>query len=102
MRNALQAARQSIQLSLQTESERLLILIRDDGPGLPPTVAVEQLLEPFFTTKSPGEGTGLGLAIVQSVAEEHGGQLELSNAPQGGCLVRLSLALNPEKSHAPT
>lgn len=102
LRNALQAARQSIQLSLQTESERLLILIRDDGPGLPPTVAVEQLLEPFFTTKSPGEGTGLGLAIVQSVAEEHRGQLELSNAPQGGCLVRLSLALNPEKSHAPT
>ena len=55
---------------------------------------VEKLLEPFFTTKSPGEGTGLGLAIVQSVADEHGGALTLEPAPIHGCVVTLRLPLN--------
>lgn len=94
IRNALQACVSKVTIELSTGADQLRISVIDDGPGLP-AVAPEQLLEPFFTTKSPGEGTGLGLAIVQTVAEEHRGQLTLRNREAGGCEATLLLPLSP-------
>ena len=101
LRNALQACTSGITIGATTDRNQLIIRVSDDGPGLPEH-DVNTLLEPFFTTKSPGEGTGLGLAIVQAVAEEHGGQLHLRNRPEGGCEACLQLPLTTptEESHA--
>ncbi|RMH49499.1 MAG: PAS domain-containing sensor histidine kinase [Alphaproteobacteria bacterium] len=52
------------------------ISIADNGIGLPPDRA--RLFEPYVTTRE--KGTGLGLPIVRKIVEEHGGQLELSDA----------------------
>lgn len=99
VRNALQASTSQVHIRARIDDDWLRIDVIDDGPGLP-DLPVEQLLEPFFTTKSPGEGTGLGLAIVQTVAEEHHGRLTLHNAAEGGCMATLLLPLshptNPE------
>lgn len=92
VRNALQAAQSRLSITLGTEPGLLAICVEDDGKGLPET-PIEQLLEPFYTTKSPGEGTGLGLAIVQAVAEEHQGQLELGKSSMGGCRACLRLPI---------
>jgi hypothetical protein len=55
----------------------------DRGAGMPPEVAA-RALEPFFTTKPPGEGTGLGLALVYSIVVDHGGTLALDSVPGAG------------------
>lgn len=63
----------------------------DSGPGFNPET-LNNLLDPFFTTKEGG--TGLGLPIVQSIISGHGGKIELENA--GGALVRVWLPAEPE------
>jgi signal transduction histidine kinase/Na+/proline symporter len=52
------------------------ITVTDEGSGIAPDI-IERILEPFFTTKEPGEGTGLGLAMVHSIVEDHGGLLDI-------------------------
>jgi two-component system NtrC family sensor kinase len=65
------------------------IRIADTGTGIPPAV-MSRVLEPFFTTKPPGQGTGLGLSITYSIMQKHGGTLELSCPAGGGTTVTLS------------
>ena len=64
--------------------------IQDDGPGIPGDI-VEKIFDPFFTTKRPGRGTGLGLSISMSIVREHGGKIEVQNAPGGGAVFHVTL-----------
>jgi C4-dicarboxylate-specific signal transduction histidine kinase len=67
--------------SSKTESDEVLVAVRDSGPGLAPA-ALEHLFEAFHTTKP--NGLGLGLSICRSIIEAHGGSLLTSpNAPRG-------------------
>ncbi len=68
----------------------LRLWVADDGCGIPPEI-VERVFEPFFTTKGPGRGTGLGLALVRSIAERHGGRVELDTEPGRGTRVMVWL-----------
>lgn len=67
----------------------------DNGKGLPAQNR-QKLLEPYMTTRE--KGTGLGLAIVRKIMEDHGGRLELHDAPADisggkGAMVRLSMPI---------
>ncbi|MEG5159611.1 ATP-binding protein [Microcoleus sp. AT3-A2] len=65
----------TIRTFLLEEKSRVVIQIRDNGPGITADVK-DRIFEPFFTTKPVGEGTGLGLYIsYQIVQEKHGGAL---------------------------
>jgi two-component system nitrogen regulation sensor histidine kinase NtrY len=65
----------------------VFIDIIDNGKGFPKENR-QRLLEPYMTTRA--EGTGLGLAIVAKIFEDHGGGIELLDAPSGqGAWVRL-------------
>jgi len=59
-----------------------LLIIRDTGPGIPPTVR-ERMFEPFFSTKPSDASSGLGLAIVRSVLTQAGGSITLTDARPG-------------------
>jgi len=64
----------------------------DNGRGFP-TENRQRLLEPYVTTRS--EGTGLGLPIVAKIMEDHGGGIELLDAPGGpGAYVRLFMRIS--------
>jgi signal transduction histidine kinase len=57
------------------------IHIRDNGPGIPPTVR-EKIFEPFFTTKPAGQGTGLGLSMCYDiVVQQHQGDIRIESQP---------------------
>lgn len=76
MLNGIEAIRdRSGELSIKsqlTDDGQLLISVTDTGVGLP-TENVDQIFNPFFTTKY--KGTGLGLAIARSIVESHGGRI---------------------------
>ena len=63
--------------------------LHDSGPGFSAS-ALERGFDPFFTTKG-SEGSGLGLSMVYDMTKSAGGDLRLTNAPQGGALVILRL-----------
>jgi len=69
------------------------LIVEDDGPGIDGEI-IEQVFDPFVTTKAPGQGTGLGLAVCHTIVEELGGSIEAANRQQGGAAfeVRLSAA----------
>jgi signal transduction histidine kinase len=71
---------------------RSVVEVRNDG-AVVPADAVASLLEPFqrLDRGARGDGAGLGLSIVRSVAEAHGGSVELRARPSGGLVARVSL-----------
>jgi signal transduction histidine kinase len=78
----------------QNESLRLVLVLRDEGPGVHPDVR-ERLFEPFVTRGKRG-GTGLGLAIARRFIEDHGGTLELlSSGPGAAFQISVPLAALP-------
>jgi len=66
------------------------LIVTDDGPGIDPDV-LEQVFDPFVTTKAPGQGTGLGLAVCHTIVEGLGGSIEASNREQGGAAFEVRL-----------
>ena len=68
--------------------EYVVATIRDDGPGIDPTVA-DKIFEPFYTTKEMGKGAGLGLAMVYGFMRQSGGIATVQNVPGGGAAFSL-------------
>ncbi|HEV2898977.1 MAG TPA: PAS domain-containing sensor histidine kinase [Pseudaminobacter sp.] len=87
-----------IRVSAGREGRMIRIDIIDNGKGLPRENR-QRLLEPYMTTRE--KGTGLGLAIVKKIVEDHGGRLELHDAPPDfhdgrGAMVTMLLPAAPE------
>ncbi len=69
---------------------RVLLAVRDHGPGVPGPIA-DRIFDPFFTTKSVGSGLGLGLSISYNILKDFGGDLRVGNDPAGGAVFTLDL-----------
>ena len=72
------------------ESDRpyVELVIDDNGPGFPERV-LDNIFEPYVSTKP--RGSGLGLAIVKKIVEEHGGVIAAESNPEGGARIRIRL-----------
>jgi signal transduction histidine kinase len=70
--------------------KRIEIVVRDEGVGIAEE-HLEQIMDPFFTTKRNDGGTGLGLSVSSSIVQEHGGELVFTANPGEGTIARLSI-----------
>ncbi|HWD13472.1 PAS domain-containing sensor histidine kinase [Pseudochrobactrum sp. sp1633] len=89
-----------ILLKAYQENDQLIVDVIDNGKGLPGDNR-QRLLEPYMTTRE--KGTGLGLAIVRKIVEDHGGHMELHDAPadfyQGrGAMIRMVFPATPPET----
>jgi len=81
--NAIDAMNGKGEIKIKTyqEDNQVIVEFTDNGPGIPEEIQ-SRILEPFFTTKAPGQGTGLGLHISHDiVANRHQGQLLVESRP---------------------
>jgi CheY-like chemotaxis protein len=91
--NAVQALPESggtVELRAAREGDKVIVEVRDDGPGIPPEL-LGKVFDPFFTTKPPGVGTGLGLSISHAIVTRLGGEISIESEPSRGTIVRVTL-----------
>ncbi len=77
------------------------IVVRDNGPGIPPELQL-QIFEPFFSTKDDPHRTGLGLAVAKGIVERHGGRILLKSAPGQGAEFIVELPLEAKEPESET
>lgn len=92
VRNAGQATEgqreRKVTITLVPQGEQHHVQVQDNGPGFS-AQALKKNAPPLYTTKEGG--LGVGLSISRQIAQQHHGRLSLSNAPENGALVTLSL-----------
>lgn len=93
--NAVQAMADQGQLDVETHrvGREIKILVRDTGPGIPPTV-LPHIFEPLYSTKS--RGIGLGLPIARRIVEKHGGQITVHSEHGTGTYFTVLLPIEPK------
>jgi two-component system, NtrC family, C4-dicarboxylate transport sensor histidine kinase DctB len=93
LRNAIDAVQENdtpqIDILLSV-GDTATLTVRDNGRGI---ADLDNLFEPFYTTKKPGEGVGLGLAISSGIVTELGGRLTARNGEDGGAVFEVQLPL---------
>lgn len=92
--NAIEVSPQGGEVTVEIRSVRqgVLLEVTDHGPGIP-AEHLENIFNPFFTTKETG--TGLGLALVHQMVVEHGGQIGVDSTPGRGSVFRVTLPAAP-------
>jgi signal transduction histidine kinase len=89
-----------VRASVDEGAAELVIVVQDDGPGIPPE-DLERVFEPYQTSRKSSEGTGLGLAIVRHLAEGLGGSVSLTSSGGDGVVATLRLPLAPPPHPTP-
>lgn len=81
-------------VNLSETEEEVCLSVADDGPGIPPDM-MERVFDPFVRVEGSRSretgGTGLGLTAAKTIAQGHGGRVELLNREEGGLEVRVLL-----------
>lgn len=92
IQNAIRFADHQIIIELQQNENSIVVMICDDGPGIPQELR-EHVMKPFERGDAEGkEGYGLGLAVAARIARYHGGDIKIDSCDRlGGALIIVSL-----------
>jgi signal transduction histidine kinase len=84
----------TVEVELSFTSDSIVLSVRDNGPGIPDDM-LERVFDPFVRVEESRSrdtgGVGLGLAAVKTIAQAHGGRVELFNREGGGLEARVTL-----------
>jgi two-component system C4-dicarboxylate transport sensor histidine kinase DctB len=100
LRNALDATKDTRDPQIDillSAGETATLTVGDNGHGI---TDLENLFEPFYTTKKPGEGVGLGLAISSGIVTDLGGRLTARNSDSGGAVFEMQLPILGNRQEA--
>jgi signal transduction histidine kinase len=87
-----------IDIYVETGENMVTIVVEDNAGGIP-EVVMDQIFEPYFTTKSKSKGTGLGLYMSRSIIEESmGGTLQAQNGEHGARFIITLPKKSPSKA----
>ena len=88
-----------LRISSRREADRVVFSVWDNGGGIPSDI-IDNIFNPFFTTKPADQGTGLGLALSSDIARQHGGliRVETEQGESTTMIVELPLADTPTPS----
>jgi signal transduction histidine kinase len=95
MINAVQAMPEggTLNVTLSPNSSLVEVEFADTGPGIS-SDALEQIFEPYYSTKETG--IGLGLPLTKKIIEEHGGQISVKSEPDSGATFTVTLPRQPQ------
>ncbi len=85
----------ALRTDLSANLERALLVVEDDGTGMPQEVQ-DRIFEPFFTTKPHDQGTGLGLSTTYGIVRQSGGEITLWSEVGVGSRFTISLPLTSD------
>jgi CheY-like chemotaxis protein len=96
---AMETSSQRRELTITTEqvADRIIVSIRDNGPGIPQEI-IDELFDPFFSTKGNNSGMGLGLSISHDIITEHGGEIRVWSKPELGATFVIDLPIVTDTS----
>ncbi|WP_281213721.1 tetratricopeptide repeat protein [Shewanella insulae] len=101
IRNAARFARSQVIITLSQEKSAFLVIIEDDGPGIP-MAQRDRVFEPFVRLDQSrcrdSGGIGLGLALAKKICEAHGGTLTISSSHLGGAKLSLTCPVSCKAS----
>jgi PAS domain S-box-containing protein len=81
-----------VRVTTRAESHDIVVLVEDDGCGIPPEIK-PRIFDPFFTTKDVGQGTGLGLSISHEIIRNEGGGISVEAKEGPGALLCVRLPI---------
>jgi signal transduction histidine kinase len=101
--NAARHTRSSVGFALTTVDDTVILIIDDDGPGIPESDR-QRVLERFVridTARAQNAGgSGLGLAIVAEIVDAHHGDIQIGASPLGGTRIMIRLPSDPDSAVA--
>jgi signal transduction histidine kinase len=80
----------SLTVTAKTDTQGAVVEVADTGSGIAPEL-IDQIFEPWVTTKPEGRGTGLGLSVARDVVQRMGGTIDAAPRPEGGTVLRITL-----------
>jgi len=86
-----------LRVEARQENSEVVIEFSDSGPGMSDP---QRVFDPFYTTKPIGKGTGLGLSVTYGVIQDHQGQINCLNKPEGGAIFTLRFPVASQAASA--
>jgi signal transduction histidine kinase len=91
---ALDSREESVTLKIYLDDvrQKILLQVSDEGCGMPENL-LEEITDPFFTTRRAEGGTGLGLSVSTRIIEEHSGTMKVNSEPGKGSVFTVELPI---------
>lgn len=101
LRNAAESGRDGVSITVETrrDADTVVILVKDDGPGIA-SEHLDHIFDPFYSTKRSDKGTGLGLSLVHRIVTDHGGTIRVDSRVGEGTAFTIELPISNDPTGA--